>query len=436
MRRGVPSLVLVLTVAALGAGVLPGPAAAQAPHADMAPPPAASAASMDSRHDIVLAVANPLAPPPTHAGSSLLGYAPPPYYGAGERAAATLAALQRHYGWHDITGWPIRMLDVYCIVLRPPAGMSRDALLRALAADPRVRIAQPLQTFAVYSKPAPATRRYNDPYVRLQRGFAATDAALAQTFAQGKGVDVALVDTGVDVAHPDLVGRIGDTHDMVDADARAFDRDAHGTEVAGIIAADANNHAGIVGIAPEVTLSVYKACWYPPGPRATARCNTFTLAKALAAIGATHARIINLSLGGPPDPLLNTLLVRLLDQGRIVIAAMPPDEALDGFPDATPGVIVVRASDAAPAPAGVLSAPGMDILTTQPNGGYDFTSGSSMAAAHVTGIVALLFSIAPHLSAREVRDLLLGSSRVSYGVLQVNAAAAVEQLHDGRIATH
>src|SRR3546814_5028691 len=62
---------------------------------------------------------------------------------------------------------------------------------------------------------------------------------------------------------------------------------------------------------------LYKACWYPAG-KGTARCNTFTLAKALAALIDTNARIINLSLGGPADPLLGQLLDALLQQDRIV----------------------------------------------------------------------------------------------------------------------
>lgn len=217
-------------------------------------------------------------------------------------------------------------------------------------------------------------------------------------------------------------------HNMVDDNASTFNRDSHGTEVAGVIAANADNHQGIVGIAPKAVLSVYKACWYPPAPNAGARCNSFTLAKALAGIIDTDARIVNLSLGGPTDPLLNMLLAKLLSQGRIVITAMPPNGVVDGFPDSAPGVIVVRVSGASAAPPGVLSAPGNDILTTQPGGGYDFTSGSSMAAAHVTGIAALLLSLAPKLDANAVHDLLLRSSKVSSGSLQVNAASAVSAL--------
>ena len=415
---------MLAAAAALNACAVTPPKAASA-EGGVGGAPAASAAAMDGQRDIVLAVANPIDPPAMHAGSSLLGYAPSKFYGAGQRAAATLAALKSSYGMQEVTGWPIKALDLYCVVLKPPPGMSRDALLKALAADARVQLAQPLHDYAVYTS-GPPPPRDNDPYATLQRGFVETDAALAHRFSEGDGVHVAIVDTGVDAAHPDLQGRVRDVHNMVDGDAAAFNRDSHGTEVAGVIAADADNHRGIVGIAPKATLSVYKACWYPAGAPTGARCNTFTLAKALAAIIDTDARIVNLSLGGPADPLLDKLLVRILQDGRIVIAAMPPDGDVDGFPVDAPGVIVVRVSAAAAAAAGVVSAPGNDILTTQPGGGYDFSSGSSMAAPHVTGIAALLLSLAPRLDARTIHQLLLRSSKVSGGRLQVNAASAVE----------
>jgi len=391
-------------------------------------------ASMDSHRDIVLAVANPIDPPPTHAGSSLIGYAPSGNYGAGQRAASTLAALQRNYRWRQLVGWPIKSLDLYCIVLEPPSGISRDTLLTALGRDRRVQLAEPLRNFSVYSGQQD-TRKYNDPYVDLQRGFVETAAARAQTATQGAGVEVAIVDTGADAAHPDLKGQIRDVHNLVDDDASAFDRDHHGTEVAGIIGAIADNHIGIVGMAPKATLSVYKACWYPPDSDAGAHCNSFTLAKALAAVMDTNARIVNLSLGGPADPLLSRLMQRVLEH-HVVIAALPPDGHLDGFPADVPGVIVVNSSGSAMDPPGVLNAPGNDILTTQPDGGYDFTSGSSMAAAQVSGIAALLTSLDPALDGRAIHDLLTRTSTVAGGVLQVNAAAAVAALRRAAPSNH
>jgi len=426
---------MLVASAALSACASSRPMAPADNHANPSRASVASVSSMDSQRDIVLAVANPLESPSTNAGSSLLGYPASRYYGAGQRAASTLAALKKNYGLREVTGWPIKALDVYCVVFEPPPGMTQEALLKALAKDDRVQLAQPLHDFAVYAEKSGDARQYNDPYVNLQRGFVETDAALAHNLSQGNEVHIAIVDTGVDVTHLDLKGRIRDVHNLVDDDAAAFDHDSHGTEVAGVIAANADNRQGIVGMAPKALLSVYKACWYSPAPNEGARCNSLTLAKALAAVLDTDTRIINLSLGGPPDPLLNLLLAKLLGQGRIVITAMPPDGTVDGFPANTPGVIVVRVSDASLAPPGILSAPGNDILTTQPGGGYDFTSGSSMAAAHVSGIVALLLSLAPNLDAREVHDLLLRSSKLSNGMLQVNAASAVSALRSTRKAT-
>jgi subtilisin family serine protease len=427
---------MLVASAALSACASSRPMALPANHANPGHASAANVAAMDSQRDIVLAVANPLESSSTNAGSSLLGYAAPRYYGAGQRAASTLAELKKNYGLREVTGWPIKALDVYCVVFEPPPGMTQDALLEALAKDDRVQLAQPLHDFSVYAEKSRGAHQYNDPYVNLQRGFVETDAALAHNLSQGDEVHIAIVDTGVDVTHLDLQGRIRDVHNLVDDDAATFNHDSHGTEVAGVIAADADNHQGIVGMAPKALLSVYKACWYSQAPHAGARCNSFTLAKALAAIIDTDTRIINLSLGGPADPLLNKLLARLLDQGRVVIAAMPPDGAADGFPVNAPGVIAVRATAAeAAASPGILSAPGNDILTTQPGGGYDFTSGSSMAAAHVSGIAGLLLYLAPGLDARTVRDLFLRSSKVSNGTLQVNAASAVEALGSTQKAT-
>jgi subtilisin family serine protease len=395
-----------------------------------------SVAAMNSTRDIVLAVANPQDPPPTHAGSTLLGYAPTATYGAGQRAISALEAMRQHYGWHERVGWPIKSLNLYCIVLEPPQGMTRDALLAALSKDDRVALAQPLQDYTVYSTQSVDAHQYNDPYANLQRGFVETDAAQAHIISQGDHVHIAIVDTGVDTAHPDLQGRIHDTSNEVDGDGPSFSRDPHGTEVAGIIGAIGDNHIGIVGIAPRAIISVYKACWYPTDSQNGARCNSFTLAKAMAAILDTDARVINLSLGGPPDPLLDRLLKQLLEQQRIIVAALPPDGTHAGFPENAPGVLVVRVSNAAPAPPGVLSAPGNDILTTQPGGGYDFTSGSSMAAAHVSGIVALLLTLSPNLDANSVHELLLSSSKLVGGAPQVDAAAAVKTLRNRGDASH
>ena len=198
----------------------------------------------------------------------------------------------------------------------------------------------------------------------------------------------------------------------MDRDDAQFAHDRHGTEVAGVIAAIANNRQGIVGVAPESRLAVFKACWQTAGAGGS-RCNSYTLAQALAAGIADGAPIINLSLGGPPDELLGRLVALAVQRGRIVIGAVPPDGNLHGFPVGVPGVIAVESNGGLPAQGHLLQAPGRDILTLQPGGRYDFGSGSSLAAAHVSAAAALLLSAEPHLDAARVRSLLEGPLRTA-----------------------
>ena len=439
---------------------LPATAWAQAPEAG----DAEAAMRADSARYIVLAVANPVQRVPGRAGSSLPAYSPPLRYVVGAQAAGVLAALQSEHGLQPAAAWPIPSLGLHCVVYSLPPQASREAMLRTLAADPRVRLVQPLQDFelhasaappmatAVAAAPDPAAPAYNDPYLPLQRAFAETGAARAHLSSTGRDVAVAVIDTGADLAHPDLLGRVAVHRDLVmaaperdgarpaaprDGAARppAFGADRHGTEVAGIIAAVANNGQGIVGIAPGARLALYKACWYAApggaGP-AAARCNSFTLAKALAAVLDSDARIVNLSLGGPTDPLLEALLGQLLRQRRIVITALPPSGRVEGFPAGTPGVIVVGAAGADPLPPGVLAAPGLDVLTLAPGGRYDFATGSSMAAAHASGIAALLLALQPQLEAPALRALLSGDAGPGQMAPSIKADAALSRLARSR----
>ncbi|WP_284617607.1 S8 family serine peptidase [Aquabacterium humicola] len=410
---------LALVALVLAAAVLPA-RAADAGTADEA------GMRDDSRRFIVLAVDNPLQRVPTRAGSSLPAYAPPPQaYVVGAQAAATLAALQREHRLQPAAAWPIPALGLHCVVLALPEGASREALLATLAADARVRLAQPLQDFELLATPASVPAPYNDPYLSLQRGFAETAAAAAHRASTGRDVAIAVIDTGADARHPDLQGRIGSRRDLVGDDAAAFDGDRHGTEVAGVIAAVANNAQGIAGIAPDARLALYKACWYTRD--GAARCNSFTLAKALAAVLDSDARIVNLSLGGPADPLLSALLQQVLRQRRIVIAALPRSGRAEGFPAGAPGVLVVGSVGDDAADAGALAAPGRDVLTLVPGGRYDFASGSSIAAAHASGIAALLLSLQPQLDAQGLRGLLAPETGTPRGA-SINAGAAVARL--------
>ena len=397
--------------------------------------PSTEADSRAMREDperlIVVAVANPKTAIAVQAGSAQLGYTATQRYAAGSDARAALAALKKEYGLRELAAWPIVSLRLHCVVLEVAPGASRDAIVASLAKDARVEIAQPLQTFnALTDKDA----GYNDPYVDLQRGFVEVQAAQAHRISQGKGVSITLIDTGVDTTHPDLQGRIATARNFVDRDDAQFHRDRHGTEVAGVMAAVANNRQGIVGIAPEAKLAVYKACWQTK-TNDGARCNSFTLAQALAASIEEGSRIINLSLGGPSDELLGRLVAHAIGQGSIVVGAMPADGNPSGFPAGIPGVIMVDSAGRRLTRRDVLRAPGRDVLTLEPGGSYDFNSGSSLAAAHVSATVALLLGVAPKLDVAAVRSLLEGSQAPAGADASISACLAVAGLRKAAACT-
>jgi subtilisin family serine protease len=321
------------------------------------------------------------------AGSSPRGYDGLAAYGPTPHAQRLLRGLEREYGMREITAWPIAPLHMHCAVLEIPAGADRVAVLAALTQDPRVRIAQPLQTFATQ------TSVYDDPYVGLQRGFQKIDVPNAHTWSRGEGVRIAIIDTGADDLHPDLRGAIVEVGNFVDSDVGQFRRDRHGTELAGIIAAVANNGEGIVGVAPGARLSVFKACWQLRDDADPARCNSYTLARALTAALDSRVQVVNLSLAGPADPLLRQLIQEGLRRGILFIGAAPPDTVRPEVPLLqVDGVIEVAGDGILGGPGAPLRAPGSEILTLLPGGHYDFASGTSVATAHVTGIVALLLA--------------------------------------------
>jgi len=391
----------VLAIAAVAAASLLGACSAQmAARARALLPESARDAP---QHYIVVTVRNPINPPALHAASSGRGYDNIGAYQAGGSARDASRALAAQYGLRETSSWPIALLGVHCLVYALPENADPERIRGALSRDPRVESVQPLQQFDT------ASNGYNDPYASLQNNVQRMAIPEAQSLGLGAGVRVAVIDTGVELDHPDLPSTARSTN-FVDDDRRAFGEDAHGTAVAGIIAAIPNNGIGIVGVAPDVQLLLYKACWRAAATGSQALCNTFTLAQALAAAIEAHADIINLSLAGPSDPLLTRLVQRALDRGMIVVGAVPLDGLRKDFPADIPAVIAVDAIENESGGAGlnehIVRAPGRDVISLAPRGHYDFYSGSSLATAEISGVVALLRAQRRNLSAHEAESLL------------------------------
>jgi len=383
--------------------------------------------SRSPEHFIIAAVDNDPSVFVARAGSTPRGYDTVAPYGPSPAARQTMRALENDYGLREVSAWPIDPLHMHCAVLEVPDGTDRSTVLAAMVHDRRIRLAEPLQSFATRTQP------YNDPYVGLQRGFQQMDVAEAHPWSRGEGIKVAIIDTGADTEHPDLRGNIAAAANFVDSDDRQFRLDRHGTEIAGVIGAVANNGEGIVGIAPGARLLLFKACWQARSDADAARCNSFTLARAIVAAFDAHAQIINLSLAGPADPLLTDLIREGVRRGVLFIgAAADVSEGNQGLLH-QPGVIEVASAGKQSAVASALYAPGREILTLLPGGHYDFASGDSMATAEISGVVALLLAKKAGLSAEDAYRLLRdtsahpGGGDAGGGVL-VDACAAMVSL--------
>ena len=373
---------------------------------------------------------SPLSPAPP-AGGTPRGYSGISAYGPSWHARAAMRELERTYGLRQVGAWPIQPLRLHCAVFKIPDGTDRSELLALIARDGHVKLVQPLQSFATRTAPKAA---YNDPYVGLQSGFEAMNVGGAHNYSQGEGVRVAVIDTGGDSLHTDLRASVAVTANFVDGDTARFRRDRHGTEVAGVIAAVANNHVGIVGVAPRARLLLFKACWQVEDGADAANCNSFTLAQALSASLDAHAQIINMSLTGPYDPLLHGLMEEGIRRGIIIVGAATSETA--GKPPSLmhdPGIIEVASVGNTTAPPSSLFAPGNEILTLLPGGRYDFASGDSIATAQVSGVVALLLAKNPELSAAVVYRLLRDSRSGRNGATNstVNACSAVASVQIG-----
>lgn len=349
---------------------------------------------------VVITLQNTEAMPSARAGSSPRDYGSPMQYAVAPRTRSTARELAAQYKLKPVREWPITQLRVHCIVYEISAGESQSDLLRRLQADSRVESAQPLHSFDTLSA------GYNDPYAGLQRNLMTMGVPQAHAWSKGKGVTIAVIDTAIDSKHPDLVGSHVSTRNYTGQREHAA---AHGTAVIGIIAATGGNQVGIVGIAPDAQVHALAACWPDMANPARAVCDSFTLAVALANAIELKANIVNLSLGGPSDPLLRRLVETGLARNMIFVAALPTEGAATGFPSEIPGVVVVDSVGHKHTARDVLLAPGTDVLTLVPQNGYDFVSGSSMAAANVSGGIALLLS--QHMKANEIHEALAQTSQ-------------------------
>ena len=331
-------------------------------------------------------------------------------------------------------------------LLIKPASRLRKQVLETLAADPAVEYIEP--NIRMYK-----TSTVRDPFYGEQWGLEAIEASRAwEEMDSRREAVVAVIDTGVDYTHPDLADRVDTDNDYdyvnLDEDAMDDDYDGHGTHVAGIIAAEANDE-GIAGVAGEANVKILPLKVLDEWGTGS----MYDTAMAIMYAADQGADVINLSLGGKREDLGKSqprLLQEAVDyairKGAVVVAAAgnEGEDVNEFLPASLPGVIAVSAVDSKQKLASFsnegsaisLAAPGVKILSTVPGGEYLYMSGTSMAAPFVSGTAALLKIQQPKLSVRDVKNRLQSTAtdlgrkghdgKYGYGLVNAHNALTYE----------
>ena len=226
-----------------------------------------------------------------------------------------------------IDSWPMPLLGVDCYVMKLPDGVSAEAAIAQVSRHPMVAWSQPMQEYGGKGQ----GDRQGDPLLRAAPAATSWRLADLHRVATGRGVSIAVIDSKVETSHPDLAGQFVAVKDFVSA--RPARPERHGTAVAGVIGAKLNNGVGTAGIAPSARLMALRACWQT-GPSSTATlCNSLSLARALHFAIQNRAQVINLSLSGPKDQLLQKLIdtrACRADHGRGRIRRQPAGWRISG----------------------------------------------------------------------------------------------------------
>jgi hypothetical protein len=286
--------------------------------------------------------------------------------------------------------------------------------------------------------PAAAATESNDN--SLQYVIGKLHLRQAHKLTKGDKVLIAVIDSEIDANHPEIKGSIVKQIDVLDGVDRK--PHAHGTAMAGAIVA----RGQLMGVAPAAPIIAIRA--FAPKTKASGSGTSYNLAQAIDRAVEAGAQVINMSFGGPEDPLLLKAVQAAHAHGVIMVAAAGNEgpRAAPDYPAAYPDVIAVTATDdrdqiyqdANHGNYIAVAAPGVDVLVPAPNGGYGMTTGTSVAAAHVSGVAALLIARNHAIKADAVRQILLRSAHAigpqrddTYGAGIADAYQAIVTMETG-----
>jgi hypothetical protein len=343
-----------------------------------------------------------------------------------------VARMAQRFGLTMLTQQTIRMLGRTVYTFRIANGRSVRETIHQIEASGFNGTVQPNYTFTLTQDQTKSEPILGDP---AQYTLKKLHLAEAHKISKGENAVIAVIDSEIDPGHPDLVGRITD---RFDAGCGASSPDAHGTGMAGAIV----SHVRLLGVAPYANIIAICAFGGVGQPKAS----SIKIIKGLDYAIQRGARIVNMSFAGPLDPALSQALQIAREKGILIVAAAgnngPKSPPL--YPGADRSVLAVTATDendrlfygASQGKYVTIAAPGVDILVPAPGGGLQFTTGTSVATAAVSGVAALLLAHKPSLKPEEIRAILVrtakrlgsGDSNPQFGAGLVDPLKALELL--------
>jgi subtilisin family serine protease len=346
----------------------------------------------------------------------------------GALSDAQADALARRHGLRRLQSQNFPLIGSTIGLFRITDRRSVETASRQLAAEAGVGAVQP--NFRYVLQDQVAAKAEGDP---AQYALGKLRLPEAHTLAHGANVTLAVIDSGIDAKHPELAGAIAASFDALGSKEGPH---AHGTGIAGAIV----SHARLMGSAPAAQILAIRAF----GAAANgAESTSFVILKSLDYAVGHGAQIINMSFAGPKDALIERAIAAVAAKGIVMVAAAgnagPKSAPL--YPAANPDVIAVSATDAqdklfsASNRGGyvAMAAPGVDIFLPAPDQKYQMTSGTSLSAAYVSGLAALVLERNPALKPDALRTILIDTARDLgtpgrddlYGAGQPDAFAAV-----------
>jgi subtilisin family serine protease len=337
---------------------------------------------------------------------------------------------------HDINGWQKKHWD-HTFIFKSHT-RSTDELIAYFNKRNDVQFAEP--NFLLLPNAVP-----NDTlYPQYQWNMPAINMEKAWDISQGReDVIIAIVDTGIDLTHPEFVGKLVKGHNILNGSDQPQDDNGHGTHVAGIIAARTNNQEGVAGITWNNKIMPIK------GIGSDGSGSSFDIAKGIIWAADHGASVINMSIGNyHPSNVLHDAIKYAFRKNVVMIAASGNDNTSQpSFPAAYPEVISVAAVDWKGGKAEFsnfgsyidVAAPGVDIPSTYVNNTYASLSGTSMACPHVAGWAGLIRSLNKNLSNSEVMKILREATHdagtpgwdhyYGYGIMDVPRALELASMH-------